>query len=104
MVARLPKIVAAALLPCVILGLLLLARGSSAARGSSEPLVTLQVAPRGPGVVSASPAGVDSDGQPVTAACDRNEGSESCAWRHPAGATVQLRAHPDAGRGFAGWG
>src|SRR5947209_7863444 len=103
MVVRFPKIVAAALLPCVILGLLLLARGSSAARGSSEALVTLQVAPRGPGVVSASPAGVDSDGQPVTAACDRNEGSDSCAWRYPAGATIQLRANPDAGKSFSGW-
>src|SRR5437763_4017070 len=100
---RARRIVAAALVPCATLGLVLVALVSGTAHGGTAALVTLQVAPRGPGVVSASPAGVDSDGQPVTAACDRNEGSDSCAWRYPAGATIQLRANPDAGKSFSGW-
>jgi len=100
---RAPRIVAAALAPCATLGLVLVALVSGTAHGGTAAIVTLQVAPRGPGVVSASPAGVDSDGQPVAGPCDRNEESDSCGWQYPAGTTVRLTATPDSGKSFSGW-
>src|SRR5438874_2186722 len=103
MMVRTPRIVAAALTPCATLGLVLVALISGTAHGSPAALVTLQVAPRGPGVVSVSPAGVDSGGQPVTGPCDRNQESDSCSWQYPTGTTVRLTATPDSGKSFSGW-
>jgi hypothetical protein len=77
---------------------------SGAASGDrAATLVTLQVAPRGPGVISASPAGVDDSNQPVTSPCDQNDGQESCAWHYPPGTKVTLSAKPNGGAGFSGW-
>src|SRR5262245_57036340 len=97
-----PRIAAAALLGCVTAGLGIAALASAATEAPRAD-VTLQVAPRGPGVISADPAGVDQDGQPVTQACDRNEGSDSCKWKFPAGTEVRLTAKPDGGKSFSGW-
>ena len=48
---RARRIVAAALVPCATLGVVLVALVSGTAHGGTAALVTLQVAPRGPGVV-----------------------------------------------------
>jgi hypothetical protein len=97
-----PRIVAAALVGCVLAGLVLVALASASGVGVAS-LVKLQVAPRGPGTVSATPAGVDSDGNAVTQPCAENEESASCEWSYPAGTTVALTAKADDGKRFFGW-
>jgi Fibronectin type III domain/Divergent InlB B-repeat domain len=68
-------------------------------------LVTLQVAPRGPGRVSAAPPATN-DPNPCTA----NQFEASCEWQFERGATVELTAKPDeetpgrpGKKSFAGW-
>ena len=94
------RIVAAALagsfVAALVVGVL-----ASGADGQQPALVTLQVAPRGPGTVTASPAGVGEDPNP----CDRQGTEADCEWRYRRGDLVELRATPDAGPGqsFSGW-
>jgi hypothetical protein len=99
-----PKIVAAALTSAAIAGFVLSTLASGAASGSrAVALVTLQVAPRGPGSISASPAGLDDSNQTVTSPCDQNNGQESCTWRYPQGTAVKLTSSPVGGASFTGW-
>ena len=62
-------------------------------------LVTLQVAPRGPGSVSAVPVGA-GDGHP----CRQQDGSADCRWSYERGTTVRLTATADGpGKSFVRW-
>jgi chitodextrinase len=54
--------------------------------------VTLQVVPRGDGVVT---SGANS--------CDDNEEPGECKWTFPSGTTVTLTAKPDSGETFSRW-
>ena len=78
---------------------------ASGAGGGSAARVELQVAPRGPGHVSASPAGVDlqDDATPVGQPCFLNSGEGSCRWGYEQGSTVTLAASADSGGTFLGW-
>jgi hypothetical protein len=95
-------IVAAAIPGCAT-ALVVAALASGGSRGTA--LVELQVAPRGPGTVSAVPAGVDleNDKQPVTQPCFDNEGDDSCLWGYPPGTRITLTAKADSGKSFSGW-
>jgi hypothetical protein len=95
------RIVAAALAGSFVaaLGVGVLASGAG---GQQPALVTLQVAPRGPGTVTASPAGVGEDPNP----CDRQGTEADCEWRYRRGDLVELTANTDAaagGQSFSGW-
>jgi hypothetical protein len=63
--------------------------------------VTLQVAPRGPGTVLATPAGMGEEPNP----CIRQRAASDCEWRYPRGTIVELRAttDPGAGKSFSSW-
>jgi chitodextrinase len=97
-------IVAAALAGVVAGGVFLTAFAPGAGGESTAPDVTLQVAPRGLGSVSAIPPGLDSDNQLVSE-CTRNYAQRACEWRYARGTTVTLTARPDAvtGRSLASW-
>ena len=66
----------------------------------SSALVTLQVAPRGPGSVTAVPLPAVGDHP-----CTDGDGEELCTWSYEQGTSVRLDAVVDAGAGksFAGW-
>jgi Divergent InlB B-repeat domain len=74
-----------------------LALGAAETRSA---LVTLQVAPRGPGSVSAVPTSA-GDTQP----CTGNDAEDDCEWSYEQGTSVRLNAIVDAGAGksFFGW-
>ena len=96
--------IAAALLGAALAALCAVAL-ASAAPSRVAAIVELQVAPRGPGTVTASPAGVDldDDNLPVTEPCERNDDDDSCRWGFEQGTAVTLSATPDSGRSFVGW-
>jgi len=78
---------------------------AAGAGARAAALVELQVAPRGPGTVVASPAGVDLENgnTPVTAPCDDNEDDDSCRWGFEQGTAVTLSATAETGKAFVGW-
>jgi hypothetical protein len=68
------------------------------------PAATLQIAPRGPGAVTAAPAGLDAEtGAPAGQPCAESDGRDDCPTAYLAGTRVTLTAAPDAGASFAGW-
>ena len=71
------------------------------AGATSSALVTLQVAPRGPGDVSALPLPTAGDPHP----CEDGEDDNDCEWRYEQGTSVRLDAivDPGAGNSFVGW-
>jgi Fibronectin type III domain/Divergent InlB B-repeat domain len=95
------RIVAAALAGAVTTGVFLAA---GAGGGSAPTTVTLQIAPRGLGTVTASPPGLNSDNMPVSE-CDQNFAQHACEWRYTRGTNVMLTAKPDtaAGRSLTRW-
>ena len=96
--------VAAALTGAALAGLALVTLAAGAGARATA-IVELQVAPRGPGSVSASPGGVDLDNgnSAVAAPCDQSDGEDSCRWGHERGTTVTLSAQAESGRSFVGW-
>ncbi len=99
-----PRNVTAASIGTALAALVVVALAAAASQRTSA-IVELQVAPRGPGSVSASPAGVDLDdgNARVTEPCDQNDDDDSCRWGYEQGTSVTLSARPDAGRTFVGW-
>jgi Divergent InlB B-repeat domain len=98
------RIAAAALGVALASGLALVPLASGGGR-ASQALVTLEVAPRGPGSISTStPGGVDLDNgnTAISGACDQNQGEELCHWAWPSGTSVTLTPHA-SGTGFSGW-
>ena len=67
----------------------------------SNALVTLQVAPRGPGSVSAVPTPSAGDPHP----CTGHDAENDCKWSYEQGTSVRLNAvvDPGAGKSFFGW-
>jgi Fibronectin type III domain/Divergent InlB B-repeat domain len=102
-VPRTHGIAAAAIAGGVVVGLFLAAFVSGAAGVRSAADVTLQLAPRGLGSVSADPPG-RQDGQ-LVAECARNVAQHACEWQYTRGTTVRLTAKPDAatGRSLSAW-
>jgi len=98
------RIVAAVLVAAGAAGGCAAALAPRAGGGAAGTLITLQVAPRGLGSVSAAPPGLDSDNHPV-AECSRNYAQHACEWRYARGTRVTLTAKPDSatGRSFASW-
>src|SRR5688572_11578343 len=99
-----PRSVAAASIGTALAALVVVALAAAAAQRTSA-IVELQVAPRGPGSVAASPRGVDldDDNAPVTEPCDENDDDDSCRWGFEQGTAVTLSARPDSGKSFVGW-
>ena len=71
------------------------------AGATNNALVTLQVAPRGPGSVSAVPPPSAGDPHP----CTGQDAENDCEWSYEQGTNVRLTAVVDAGAGtsFSGW-
>ena len=99
------RIAAAALgtaLGCGLAATALAAEGSP----SAASLVTLEVAPRGPGSISTDTPGFDldagNDTTPISGPCTNSEGEGECHWGFPRGTAVTLTANPTAD-GLNGW-
>jgi hypothetical protein len=100
------QIAAAALGTALACGLV--ASGLAAAAGgrSTASLVTLEVAPRGPGSISTDTPGFDldagNDTTPISGPCTNSEGEGECHWGFSRGTPVKLTANP-TGDGLNGW-
>jgi Divergent InlB B-repeat domain len=96
--------IVAAAAGAVAAGVFLTALAPGAGGESTATSVTLQIAPRGLGSVSASPPGLNSDNQ-LESECTQNIAQHSCEWRYAPGTTVTLTAKPDvaSGRSLASW-
>ena len=78
---------------------------ASGGEHAAAALVTLEVAPRGPGSISTSTAGgvdLDNGNVAITQPCEENQGESLCRWAFPSGTSVTLVAHAQ-GQGFSGW-
>ena len=94
------RIVAAALGAGVVTTLVVTALAFGAGESGSA-LVTLQVAPRGPGSVSAVPKSVNDPND-----CTQQQQEQSCQWSYERGTTVVLTAKADVdvpGASFVSW-
>jgi hypothetical protein len=100
------RITAAALGTVLALGLAVAALVSAAGGRSATSLVTLEVAPRGPGSISTDTPGFDldagNDTTPISGPCTNNEGEGECRWGFARGTPVKLTANPNGDR-FNGW-
>jgi chitodextrinase len=95
-----PRFVAAALVGTLAaLTVVALATGAER-RGAAR--VTLQIAPRGLGTVSVSPAGLDGSNQLVKQ-CTQGEGGQSCFLTYDRGQPVTLTATGSFGRVLSSW-
>ena len=93
-----PQSVAAALGGVAVLALAVAALAFGAG-SSSNALVTLQLAPRGPGTVSATPTSADGNNL-----CTGQDSEDDCDWSYEQGTSVQLTATADGpGMSFVRW-
>src|SRR3954447_9105119 len=99
-VGSVPRFVAVALIGAF--AALVLAALAAGSERQAAARVTLQVAPRGLGTISLSPAGLDADNQPLST-CSRGEGSDSCTVTYDRGQSVRLTASGGAGRSLSSW-
>jgi hypothetical protein len=99
-VGSVPRFVAVALIGAF--AALVLAALAAGSERQAAARVTLQVAPRGLGTISLSPAGLDADNQPLST-CSRGEGSDSCTVTYDRGQSVTLTASGGAGRSLSSW-
>jgi len=100
-----PRIAAAALGVALASGLAAAAFASGTGGRTVAALVTLQVAPRGPGSISTSTAGgvdLDNGNAPIGGPCEQNVGEGACHWGFERGTTVTLTAN-STGTGFTSW-
>ena len=99
-------ITAAALGTVLVFGLAAAVLAAAAGGRSATSLVTLEVAPRGPGSISTDTPGFDlgagNDTTPISGPCTNSEGEGECRWGFPRGTPVELTANPTAD-GFYGW-
>lgn len=102
---RVPRIVTAALLGAIPIGLLVAGSTLTSSSRGAVALVTLQVAPRAPSDAGASvSAVVVAPPQPAPSPCNDSTESTSCEWSFQAGTTVRLTATAgNAAFKFAGW-
>src|SRR6059058_4591978 len=98
--ARVPRLVAAAI--CGTLAALFLVAVAAGSERAVAARVTLQIAPRGLGTVSVSPAGLNADNQLVSV-CSADQGSDSCVLTYDRGQSVTLTAKGSFGRSLASW-
>ena len=98
---RAQRIVAAALgggIAILAVAALALAALALGAGDTTSALVTLQVAPRGPGSVTAVPKSLN-DPDP----CTKQDGNQACQWSYERGTTVVLTAAGDGPGQFVTW-
>ena len=100
------RIAAAALGTVLACGLAAAALATAAGGRSATSLVTLEVAPRGPGSISTDTPGFDldagNDTTPISGPCTASEGEGECHWGFPRGTAVRLTPNP-TGDGLNGW-
>lgn len=99
-------IAAAALATVLACGLAVAALATASGGRSATSLVTLEVAPRGPGSISTDTPGFDldagNDTTPISGPCTASEGEGECHWGFSRSTAVKLAANP-SGDGLNGW-
>ena len=100
------RITPAALAMVLASGLAAAALAAADGGRSATALVTLEVAPRGPGSISTDTPGFDldagNDTTPISGPCTNSEGEGECHWGFSRGTAVKLTANP-TGDGLNGW-